>query len=447
MTTTAPAAQRPPLVKSVPVLGPVRPFSGDVLPFLTETRAEYGDAFRLRMVGLELTCLMGTDAIGLLQGDTGLRTSNSLHVLDGEMGSRLPSMIDGPNRQLIRKSHHQFMNHSLESTRRVDIQHWLDDHTSRWEPGVRIDVLSEAQTQTVDVLSRLLNGEPFPFTKRELGLVVHTMIWATFGHAPRAVLWNPAYRSVRKRMSAHLLDLVTKIRKDPERVSSTLVGHYLSFPPPPELGEWTDADLVSVPYGAYLAGFDTVASAASFLLYRLLSNPDALAKVREEHDALSDDADGPVDPAQQKYLRAAFLETVRINPPGSVVMRTAEHDFEFGGYSIRAGDELLVVIASDHLNPEFFPEPTVYDPERFLGTGSAELKRRVNPFGSGIHRCTGSALGELIAVEMISNWVNRFDLELDLGRRGLRATARPFTQPAGLRARVVRRRSHEPHPA
>ncbi len=437
-TTTAPG--RPPLVKSTPVLGPLRPFTGDVLPFLTRTRATYGDAFRLKMVNLELTCLMGPDAIALLQGDTGLRTSNSLHVLDGEMESRLPSMIDGPNRQLIRKSHHQFMNHSLESTRRVDIQNWLGEHTARWGPGVRIDVLSEAQTQTVDVLSRLLNGEPFPFSKRDLALVVHTMIWATFGHAPRAVLWNPAYQSVRKRMTAHLLDLVGKIRQDPDRVASTLVGHYLSVPPPPELGEWTDADLVSVPYGAYLAGFDTVASASSFLLFRLLSNPDALTQVRAEHDALSEDADGPVDPASQKYLRAAFLETVRINPPGSSVLRFAEEDFEFSGYQIRKGDELLVVIASDHLDEEFFPDPQRFDPTRFLQPGAAELRRHVNPFGSGIHRCTGAALGELIAVEMISNWVNHFDLELDLGRRGLTATARPFTQPSGLRARVVGRR-------
>ena len=442
METTGAVLPRPPLVRSVPVVGPVRPFLGDVLPFLNETRAAYGDAFRLRMVNLELTCLMGQDAIALLQADTGLRTSTSMHVLDEEMQSHLPSMIDGPNRQAIRRSHHQFMNHSLESTRRVDIQNWLDEHTARWQPGVRLDVLSEAQTQTVDVLSRLLNGEPFPFSKRELGLVVHTMIWATFGHAPRAVLRNPAYRSVQRRMRAHLLELVATIRSDPERVASTLVGHYLSFPPPPELGEWTDADLVSVPYGAYLAGFDTVASAASFLLYRLLSNPDALARVRAEHDELSDDSDGPVDPAAQRYLRAAFVETVRLNPPGSVVLRFVERDLEFAGYRLRTGDEVLVVIASDHLDPDIFDDPRRFDPERFLRPGAADLKRRVLPFGSGIHRCTGAALGELIAVEMVSNWVNRFDLELDLGRRGLRATARPFTQPSGLRARVLARRDH-----
>ena len=441
MNTNLMESRRPPLVESVPILGPLRPFLGDVLPFLTESRATYGDAFRLRMVNVELTCLFGQDAIALLQRDSGLRTSTSMHVLDEEMQSRLPSMIDGPNGKTIRKIHHQFMNHSLESTRRDDIQSWLDEHTRRWQPGVRLDVLSEAQTQTVDLLSRLLNGEPFPFKKRDLSLLVHTMIWATFGHAPRLILRNPAYRSAQKRMRSHLMDLVAKIRSDPERAASTLMGHYLDFPAPPELGEWTDSDLVSVPYGAYLAGYDTVASAASFLLYRLLTNPEALASVRQEHEALSEDSAGAVDPAEQRYLRAAFLETVRLNPPGSAVLRFADRDFEFAGYSIRKDEELLVVIASDHLDEELFPNPTAFDPTRFLGPGAADLRRHVLPFGSGAHRCTGAALGELIAVEMVSSWVNRFDLRVEPRRRGVRATARPYTQPSGLRVRVVARRN------
>jgi cytochrome P450 len=440
-TTSSTDAPLPPVVESVPIMGPLLPFLGDVLPFLARTRATYGDTFRLKMFNLELTCLCGPEAIDRLQRDRGLRTTTSMHVLDKEMNSRLPSMIDGPDGKTIRKIHHQFMNHSLESTRRDDIQGWLDSHTARWQPGTRLDVLSEAQTQTVDLLSRLLNGEPFPFDKSDLSLLVHTLIWATFGHAPPLILRNPAYRSTQKRVRAHLLELVSRIRSDPERAASTLMGHYLDFKPPADLGEWTDADLVSVPYGAYLAGYDTVASAASFLLYRLLTNPEALERVRAEHDALSEDSAGPVDPAAQKYLRAAFLETVRINPPGSVVLRYADRDFEFAGCTIQEDDELLVVIASDHLDPELFPDPTRFDPTRFLGEGSAELKRHVLPFGSGAHRCTGSALGELIAVEMVSNWVNRFDLRLEPGRRGMKVTARPFTQPSGLGVRVVARRN------
>ncbi len=434
---------RPPVVKSLPIVGPVRPFVGDVLPWLTKTRATYGDAFRLRMLNTEMTCLLGPDAIALLQRDSCLRVGTSMHVLDEELQSRLPSMFDGPHHQMFRKAHHQFMNHSLESTRREDIQNWLGEHTRHWQPGVQLDVLHEAQTQTVDMLSHLLNGEPFPFEKRDLAQVVHTLIWSTFGHAPKWILRNPSYRSAQRRMRSHLLELVAKIRANPDQAATTLVGHYLDFPAPPELGSWEDRDLVAVPYGAYLAGFDTVASAASFLLYRLLTNPSALAQVRQEFEDLARNSSGPVDPVEQRYLRATFLETVRLNPPGSAVLRFAEQDFEFAGYSIRKDDQILVVIASDHLNEEFFPNPNEFNPSRFLELGAAELKRRVLPFGSGAHRCTGAGLGELIAVEMVSNWVNRFDLQYEPGRRGLRVVARPFTQPSGLRVRVTARRSAE----
>lgn len=430
------AKARPPLVKSWPIIGPARQFLGDVLPFLTASRASYGDAFRIRMAHIEMTCLFGSDAIDLLKADSGLRTSNSMHVLDEQMQSRLPSMFDGPRHQMFRKAHLQFMNRNLESKCREDIQGCLDKHTARWKPGLQLDMLHESQTQTVDVLSHILNGEPFPFSKKELALVVHSLIWATFGHAPKLILLNPAYRSAMKRMRSHLLTLITEIRSNPDLAATTLVGHYLDLPPPDGLTDWDNGDLFAVPLGAYLAGFDTLASASSFLLYRLLSNPDALDKVRQEYEELARDSDGPVDPVNQKYLRASFLETTRLNPPGPAVLRFADRDLEFGGYRIRKGDEILIVIAGDHLNPDYFPNTNEFDPSRFLGPDASELKRRVLPFSTGNHRCTGSMLGELMAVEMVTNWVTRFDLQVVPGSN-VRAVARPYTQPEGLRVQVI----------
>jgi cytochrome P450 len=432
-------ASRPPLVKSVPFVGPVRQFLGDVLPFLMESRATYGDAFRLRMFNLEMTCLCGSDAIELLEAGSPLRVSKSMHVLDGELGSCLPSTFDGPQHKMFRKAHLEFMTASLESKRRDDVQSRLAEHTSEWRAGDRVDVLHEAQVQTVDVLSVLLNGEPFPFSKKDLSLVVHTLIWATFGHAPSWVLRNPVYRSVQKRMRAHFLDLVARIRTSPER-AATLVGRYLDLEPPIGRDRWEDHDLVAVPYSAYLAGFDTVASASSFLLYRLLTHPEHLAKVRREFEELSCETPGPVAPTRQKYLRAAFLEAVRLNPPGTVVIRVADRDFEFTGYTIRQGDEVLVMIASD-LNPELFERPNEFDPMRYFAPQSGPLRRRVLPFGTGSHRCTGAVLGELVAVEMVSYWVNHFDLQVVPTRKTVRPVARPFTQPDGLRVEVLGRRA------
>ncbi|MBW2191765.1 MAG: cytochrome P450 [Deltaproteobacteria bacterium] len=359
---------------------------------------------------------------------------------------------------MFRKAHLEFMTASLESKRREDIQGRLAEHTAGWRAGDQVDVLHEAQVQTVDVLSVVLNGEPFPFSKKELALVVHTLIWATFGHAPPWVLRNPVYRSVQKRMRSHFLDLVARIRSSPER-AATLVGRYLDLEPPIGRERWEDRDLVAVPYSAYLAGFDTVASASSFLLYQLLTHPQHLAQVREEFETLSRESSGPVAPTKQKYLRAAFLEAVRLNPPGTAVLRVADRDFEFAGCSIRKGDEVLVVIAGDHLNEAFFPRPNEFDPTRYFAPQSGPLRRRVLPFGSGSHRCTGAVLGELfgsgshrctgavlgelVAVEMVSYWVNGFDLQVVPPGRKVRAVARPFTQPKGLRVKVLARRSGE----
>ena len=433
-------SKRPPLVKGAPLIGPLRHVLGDLHEYLTKTRAVHGDAFRLKIVGHELTCLCGEDALTLLEKGSVLNTGESMKVLDGEMKSVLPSTFEGPQHKMFRRAHHEFLTANLESRRHDEIQARLRHHTDDWRVGDELDVLAQAQAQTVDVLSILLNGEPFPFSHRDLVLTVRTMIGATYGNLPGWVLKNPFYVRVKNRIQAHMLELIERIRANPETAGLTLAGSYLTLDPPIGRERWENQDLAAVPYGAYLAGFDTVASASSFLVYRLLENPEHLAKVREEYDALANDNGGLVAPVKQRYMRAAFLETVRINPPGTVVMRFADRDFEWGGYTIRKGDEVLVMIACDHFNEEIFERPYEYDPTRFLGEDSALLKRKVRPFGAGAHRCTGAVLGELIAVEMASHWVNSFELEIPEGYE-IRAASLPFTQPVGLKMKVKTRRS------
>lgn len=438
------SGQRAPMIKAFPFIGPVRQFTGDVLPFLTETRKQYGDAFRLRIFGIEMTCLSGDDAIALLENDELLGTTRSMEVLMRAVKSRLPGTFDGPQHKTYRKIHSSFLNRGLERDRRDEIVECVSEHAMRWTPGFEFDALQESQSQTVDLLSRILNGEPFPFSSKDLSIVVHTLIFATYGHVP---LWlalnNPLYKAAQKRMNEHSLELVARVRKDPVLRENTLVGQYLDFPPPADVGSWLDDDLKIVPLAAYLAGFDTVASAATFMLYRLLSHPDWLQKVRDEYDQLSKASDGHVDPMQQKVLRAVFMETTRINPPGALVIRYANEDFEFNGYTIRKGDEVIVQISTDHMNEALFPQPERFDPNRFLGADATQLKRVVLTFGSGAHRCTGAMVGPLFSQEMVSYWVNNFDLELVPKDAKPRIAAMPFTQAMGLRVKVLGQRKHQ----
>lgn len=429
---------RPPLIKATPVIGPLRQFTGDVLSFLNTTRHIYGNAFRFRILGMEMTCLCGQGAIDLLDDDELLSTTDSMEVLMRAVKSRLPGTFDGPNHRFYRNIHSRFLNRGLERERRDEVYACVSRHASGWRPGHVFDPLKESQSQTVDILSNVLNGEPFPFSSKDLSTVVHTLIFATYGHVPMwLALNNPFYRAAQKRMNKHSLKLVERVRKDPQLRASTLVGQYLEYPPPDELGGWEDDDLKIVPIAAYLAGFDTVASAAAFMLYQLLSHPDCLRKVRDEYQQLARESDGPIDPMQQKYLRACFQETTRINPPGGLVIRYATRDFQFQDYTIRKGDEVLVQISSHHMDENLFPEPEKFKPERFLGEDATTLKRAVLAFGSGAHRCTGAMIGPLFCQEMVSYWVNHFDLELVPGNAKPRVVALPFTQPLGLRVRVL----------
>jgi len=391
-----------------------------------------------------MTCLCGDDAIALLENNELLCTTRSMDALVKAVKSRLPATFDGPQHRLYRKIHSQYLNMGLERDRREEIIACVSKHADKWRPGDEFDPLKESQLQTVDVLSHVLNGEPFPFSSRDLGLVIHTLIFATYGHVP---LWlalnNPFYKAAQKRMNENSLRLVARVRKDPELRANTLVGQYLEYPPPDELGSWQDDDLKIVPLAAYLSGFDTVASAAAFMLYRLLSRPEWLQKVRAEFQQLTKESDGHVDPMKQKVLRAVFLETTRINPPGALVIRYAKQDFAFGAYTIRKGDEVLIQISSDHMNEERFPAPGKFDPARFLGSDATELKRTILTFGSGAHRCTGAMIGPLFSQEMLSYWVNNFDLELVPKAAKPKVVALPFTQPLGLRVNVLGRRTSD----
>ena len=88
------------------------------------------------------------------------------------------------------------------------------------------------------------------------------------------------------------------------------------------------------------------------------------------------------------------------------------------------------------MDETLFPEPEKFDPERFLRDEVSTLKRAVLQFGSGAHRCTGAMIGPLFCQEMVSYWVNNFDLELVANHAKPKIVALPFTQALGLRVKV-----------
>jgi cytochrome P450 family 9 len=66
---------------------------------------------------------------------------------------------------------------------------------------------------------------------------------------------------------------------------------------------------------------------------------------------------------------------------------------------LQPGDTIFIPIYGLHHDPDYFPDPERFDPERF----SDENKQRINPvaylpFGSGPRSCIGKSLGIIIVV-------------------------------------------------
>ena len=92
------------------------------------------------------------------------------------------------------------------------------------------------------------------------------------------------------------------------------------------------------------------------------------------------------------FLDAVIKETLRLYAPIPASQpRTSTQDTTVDGYHIPAGTIVSCQAFSLHRNPEVFPEPNVFKPDRWLAddAATAEMKRWWWPFSSGARMCLG----------------------------------------------------------
>ncbi|XP_049963613.1 probable cytochrome P450 6a13 [Schistocerca serialis cubense] len=151
----------------------------------------------------------------------------------------------------------------------------------------------------------------------------------------------------------------------------------------------------------YLAGFETSSTTMSFALYELALNPDVQKRLQEEVDATMQKNDGQLTYeaiSEMSYLDKVVSETLRMYPPGAILARkcTRRYKFPDGGPELEEGATVFVPVYGLHNDPQYFPEPQRFNPERFSEEEKAERHPYVYlPFGEGPRNCIGMRLGLL----------------------------------------------------
>ena len=101
------------------------------------------------------------------------------------------------------------------------------------------------------------------------------------------------------------------------------------------------------------------------------------------------------------YTRSVIDETLRLYPPAWVFGRRAMKDDVICGVALPAQSVVLVSPWVSHHLPSLFPNPDVFEPERFLPEREKTLPRFAYfPFGGGPRQCIGNhfALMEMTLV-------------------------------------------------
>lgn len=150
-----------------------------------------------------------------------------------------------------------------------------------------------------------------------------------------------------------------------------------------------------------VAGHDTVASALSWCLYWLASNPHLIASLREEASS------SPIE--SSALLDAVCLEALRLVPTVEIVSRQAMTDFQLGNYVVPKGTLISPCVYLVHRNEALYPDPEQFMPERFINRQFAA--HEYFPFGGGLRRCLGANMGLLEMKAVLRAVLSEFDIE------------------------------------
>lgn len=171
----------------------------------------------------------------------------------------------------------------------------------------------------------------------------------------------------------------------------------------------------------FTGGFETGAATISFCLYELAKNPDIQDRLRKEVDKVLERNNGRLSyniiaseldyvdrcidgrslsnfskfMKKNKFINSINLrspETLRMYPPIPSITRGCTKTYVIPGTDaiVEKGLRLMIPIYAIHNDPKYFPNPTQFDPDRFLPEEKAKRHPFTYlPFGEGPRLCIG----------------------------------------------------------
>jgi cytochrome P450 family 135 len=362
------------------------------VPFAEECRRRYGDLFTLRLGPSNVVMVADHRAVRqVFQAPPGLVHMGDINGLFRPiLGSSGLLLTDGNEHLRQRKLMLPPFHGERMRAYGTLMKDAAEREVSSWPLGEEFALLPRMQSITVDVILGAVFGidQDASDDGRLRALVVELLdrcqSYSTMLPQLRRSLagrspWARLVRCVEE-VDAELYAEIARRRRGTHQGQDDVLSMLLEASD--EDGEpLTDRELRDELITLLVAGHETTASALAFAFERLLRHPRKLERLVDE-----------LSWGEEDYLDAVIKETLRLRPVLPIVARKLTGEFELGGYELPARTVVMPNIWLVHRDPDVYPDPEAFRPERFVGA-KPDTYAWI-PFGGGVRRCLGASFAQ-----------------------------------------------------
>ncbi|XP_068239069.1 cytochrome P450 3A2-like [Palaemon carinicauda] len=192
-----------------------------------------------------------------------------------------------------------------------------------------------------------------------------------------------------------------------------------------------DTTIISQSILFIIVGYDTTATTISIASFLISKSPEIQQRLRQELQEMIR-KEGKLTYQgimEAKFLDACLMETLRLYPPAPNIERVCSKDYHIAGTNItvRKGDIVEVPLWSIHHDEKYWPDPEVFNPDRFMPQNKADILPYTHmPFGYGPRNCIAMRFALMEAKVALSKLVLSFDMKTAPGFHDMDLTSGAF---------------------
>ncbi|XP_046748713.1 cytochrome P450 6g1-like [Diprion similis] len=184
--------------------------------------------------------------------------------------------------------------------------------------------------------------------------------------------------------------------------------------------EYNDDVITSHASSFFIDGYETSSTTMSFALYQLAAHPAIQQRLREEVNAVIEKHGGLTYEAVQdmSYMDMVLNESARLFPAFATMIKRCTKEIELTGSDgltcqVTPGTGVVIITTGLHRDPRFWPNPDVFDPERFSEKNKKDRHKFVFlPFGEGYRICPGQRMATLQMKAGVATILQKYILDV-----------------------------------